>query len=125
MTHCCNSFGAPSEKFQGEMNKPEKEEEEEEENREREGERGRERERGREGEKEREIEREEREMERLALRWRRGMQRAEGFAPTPLRNGALSHRLRLLGQTVLWGMARGWHGLSLRQHESRALSTEH
>ena len=24
-----------------------------------------------------------------------------GFEPTPFRNGALSHRLRLLGQTVL------------------------
>ena len=26
---------------------------------------------------------------------------AVGFEPTPFRNGALSHRLRLLGQTVL------------------------
>ena len=30
---------------------------------------------------------------------------AVGFEPTPLRNGALSHRLRPLGQTVLGTMA--------------------
>ena len=29
---------------------------------------------------------------------------AMGFEPTPLRNGALSHRLRPLGQTVLNGI---------------------
>ena len=29
-----------------------------------------------------------------------------GFEPTPLRNGALSHRLRPLGQTVLTALAR-------------------
>ena len=30
---------------------------------------------------------------------------AVGFEPTPLRNGALSHRLRPLGQTVLMASA--------------------
>jgi hypothetical protein len=30
-----------------------------------------------------------------------GKMTAVGFEPTPLRNGALSHRLRPLGQTVL------------------------
>ena len=28
---------------------------------------------------------------------------AVGFEPTPFRNGALSHRLRPLGQTVMFG----------------------
>ena len=31
---------------------------------------------------------------------------AVGFEPTPLRNGALSHRLRPLGQTVLLYMMK-------------------
>ena len=31
-----------------------------------------------------------------------------GFEPTPLRNGALSHRLRPLGQTVMEG--QHWYG---------------
>ena len=35
---------------------------------------------------------------------------AVGFEPTPLRNGALSHRLRPLGQTVL--IADFEHGLA-------------
>ena len=40
---------------------------------------------------------------------------AVGFEPTPLRNGALSHRLRPLGQTVLkrkvfFGNQYGWEG---------------
>ena len=35
---------------------------------------------------------------------------AVGFEPTPLRNGALSHRLRPLGQTVMeaWGRHAVW-----------------
>ena len=32
---------------------------------------------------------------------------AVGFEPTPFRNGALSHRLRPLGQTVLSGPCKG------------------
>ena len=38
----------------------------------------------------------------LALPWSRRQVTAVGFEPTPLRNGALSHRLRPLGQTVLF-----------------------
>ena len=41
---------------------------------------------------------------------------AVGFEPTPLRNGALSHRLRPLGQTVL---ARRLAGSRLRVEVSR------
>ena len=37
---------------------------------------------------------------------------AVGFEPTPLRNGALSHRLRPLGQTVLSSIGGG-RGLEL------------
>ena len=36
----------------------------------------------------------------------RGIVTAVGFEPTPLRNGALSHRLRPLGQTVLLAKIR-------------------
>ena len=49
---------------------------------------------------------------------------AVGFEPTPFRNGALSHRLRPLGQTVLLGLevtaAREGTSIEARRHEPAA-----
>ena len=41
---------------------------------------------------------------------------AVGFEPTPFRNGALSHRLRPLGQTVLGDVQDSQAGLGVQCH---------
>ena len=43
---------------------------------------------------------------------------AVGFEPTPLRNGALSHRLRPLGQTVLT-VCIDWQVCSLEKRPTK------
>ena len=43
---------------------------------------------------------------------------AVGFEPTPLRTGALSQRLRPLGQTVIWEMGNHWR-LNIRADRAR------